>query len=152
MAGEDSAAAAQTVQAYAFDQYRRQGGGSLASLLTMGMSDVIAAARAIGAATEAQALSVDPHVVDAMLKKLTEMQDELAKIRQRASILTTATPLGGGYAEAVGAVNKQVGTQAAGEVIPDLVKAIDDLKAELKKSRSSYQNVDGGQSSTFKNL
>jgi hypothetical protein len=122
------------------------------SLLTMGMSDVIAATRAIGAATEAQALSVDPHVVDTMLKKLTEMQDVLAKARQRASVLTTATPLGGGYAEAVGEVNKQFGAQATGEVIPDLVKAIDSLKAEIEKSRRSYQNVDGGQSSTFGNL
>ena len=148
MAGQDIAA----VQAYAFEQYRQQGGGSLMSLLTMGMSDVIAATRAIGAATEAQALSVDPHVVDTMLKKLTEMQDVLAKVRQRASVLTTATPLGCGYAEAVGEVNKQFGAQATGEVIPDLVKAIDSLKAEIEKSRTSYQNVDGGQSSTFEKL
>ena len=148
MAGQDIAA----VQAYAFEQYRQQGGGSLMSLLTTGMSDVVAATRAIGAATEARALSVDPHVVDTMLKKLTEMQDVLAKVRQRASVLTTATPLGGGYAEAVGEVNKQFGTQATGEVIPDLVKAIDSLKAEIEKSLTSYRNVDGGQSSTSENL
>jgi hypothetical protein len=146
--GENIAA----VQAYAFDQYRQEGGGSLMSLLTMGMSDVIAATRAIGAATEAQALSVDPHVVDTMLKKLTEMQDVLDQAIRQAARLAADTPLGGGYAEQVSAINRQVGQQAKDDVLPDLVKAIADLKAEIEKSRASYQNVDTGQSGTFNNL
>ncbi|MFD0202227.1 MULTISPECIES: hypothetical protein [Saccharothrix] len=137
---------------YAFEQYREQNGGVLASLLTMGMSDIMAATKALAAASQAQALSVDPHAVDSMLKKLTDMQDALDQIQQEADLLTTQTPLGGGYAEEIGNVNAEVGQQVVNDVIPEMVKAIEDLKVQVEKSRASYQNVEEAESQTFNNL
>jgi hypothetical protein len=137
---------------YAFEQYRQQAGGGLASLLTMGLSDIMAATKALAAASQAQALSVDPHVVDSMLKKLTDMQDALDGIALRAERLTMRTPLGGGYAEEIGTVNAQLGKQVTTEIIPDMVKAIEDLKVQIEKSRASYQNIDEAKSQTFNNL
>ncbi|MBB5808740.1 hypothetical protein F4560_008508 [Saccharothrix ecbatanensis] len=137
---------------YALGQYRQQGGGGLASLFTMGMSDVIAATKALSAASEAQALSVDPQAVDTMLKKLTEMQDALDKIQRRSERLNMRTPLGGGYAEEIGAVNAQLGNQVTVEIIPDMVKAITELKVQIEKSRASYQNIDEAKAQTFHNL
>ncbi|MBP2334622.1 hypothetical protein JOF41_000800 [Saccharothrix coeruleofusca] len=139
---------------YAMEQYReqQQGGGGLAGLLTLGVGQVVAAAKALAAATEAQALSVDPHVVDAMLKKLTDMQDALDQAVGRAHVLSANTPLGGGYAEEIGRVNRQLGEQAITGVIPDMVAAIEDLKTQIEKSRASYQNVDEAKGKTFDNL
>ena len=54
---------------YALEQYRQDSGGGLASVLTLGLSDVVAATRALSAASEAKALSVDPQAVDSMLSR-----------------------------------------------------------------------------------
>jgi hypothetical protein len=137
---------------YALQQYRQQGGGGLASLFTMGMSDVIAATKALSAASEAKALSVDPQAVDTMLKKLTEMQDALDKIVRSSMLLTSNTPLGGGYAEEIGGVNAQLGKQVLNEIIPEMTTAIDGLKSQIEKSRASYQNVDDAKAQTLNNL
>ncbi|MFC5055538.1 DUF3558 family protein [Saccharothrix xinjiangensis] len=115
------------------DQYRQQN-GSLAGLFTTGLSDIVAATKAVAAASEAQALSVDPHAVDSMLKKLTEMQDALAKVQRQSVQLSNKTPLGGGYAEEIGAVNGQLGEQVVGEIIPEMSRAIDDLDIEQEKA------------------
>ncbi|MFD1149712.1 hypothetical protein [Saccharothrix hoggarensis] len=137
---------------YALKQYREQSGGGLASLFTMGLSDVVAAAKALAAANEAKALAVDPQAVDTMLKKLTDMQDVLDGIQADAEMLASQTPLGGGYAEDIGKVNAQLGHQVINEVIPEMVKAIADLKDQVDKSRASYRNVDEAKSETFNNL
>lgn len=148
----DNGGLASDVGQYAFQQYQPQGGAGLTGLLTSGVGQVVAAAKAVAAATEAQALSVDPHVVDAMLRKLTEMQDALEKIRLKADLLATDTPLGGGYAQEISRVNRQLGEQAVGQVIPTMVATIDDLKSQIEKSRASYQNVDEAKGRTFDNL
>jgi hypothetical protein len=142
----------ENVGQYAFEQYREQGGGGLASIFTMGMSDIVAATKAIAAATEAQALSVDPHIVDAMLKKLTEMQDAVGEIQLKARLLKTETKLGEGYARDISKTNQLLGEHVTNTQVPDMLKAINSLKVEIEKSRASYQNADGGQAGTFNNL
>lgn len=151
MTGENSGPTGDVGQ-YAMEQYRQQAGGGLASLFTMGMSDIVAATRAVAAASEAQALSVDPQAVDSMLRKLTDMQDALDKISLKAPILARNTPLGGGYAEQIGTVNKELGEQVVSGILPEMIKAIDDLKQQIEKSRASYQNIDEAESQTFNNL
>ncbi|XVS66325.1 hypothetical protein ACQPYE_09785 [Actinosynnema sp. CA-299493] len=137
---------------YAFEQYRQQSGGGLVGTLTLGLSDIVAATKALAAASEAHSLSVDPHAVDSMLRKLTEMQDALGKVQRSGQVLTTHTPLGQGYAEAIGKVNSTLGQQAVGEVVPDVITAIDALKEQIEKSRASYRNVDEAKAQTFDNL
>ncbi|GLZ30193.1 hypothetical protein Lesp02_23830 [Lentzea sp. NBRC 105346] len=139
-------------QAYAFEQYNEQSGGPFMGFMTGGISTIIAATKSIAAANEAGALATDPHAIDSAIKKLDEFQGVLEKIQRRSHVLAVKTPLGGGYADQVAGVNQEVGQLARTQVVPDLNKAIDALKAEIEKSRKSYHNVEAAHSDTFNKL
>ncbi|MFE9748463.1 hypothetical protein ACFYOT_26450 [Saccharothrix saharensis] len=136
---EDGGAKLDNAGGYAFEKYSQESG---AGWWMVGLVDIQAATKAIAAATEAQALSIDPHAVDSMLKKLTAMQDELNVASLASQQLGVLTPLGGGYAERVGQANKEIGTQVAGRFIPKLTQAIEDLKSEIEKCRVHYRHTD----------
>lgn len=87
-------------------------------------------------------MSVDTRDIDAMISTLTSMQEQLTMAINGTSFIATATPLGGGYAEHVGRSNREMGKRAIEDVLPQLFQRMDELKAELEKSRSSYRNVD----------
>ncbi len=127
-------------------------GNVLTGLFTRGLGDIIEAAKAVSLAAETKALSIDPHVVDTMLKKLTDMQDALTDIQRKSSMLETKTPLGGGYAEEIGRVNGRLGEQVLRGIIPEMIEAIGDLKTQIDKSRASIQNVDEAIARTHDNL
>ena len=129
----------------------RASGGTWDGIFGSGLSAVMDAGRAIAVAVETQQLSVDPHLVDAMIKKLTAMQDELEKVFQRSSELSQETKLGGGYAEAISKGNRTFGT-AAQQSLKDLAKAINELKTQIEKSRASYTNADQAGADSLKKL
>ncbi|MEV6243762.1 hypothetical protein [Lentzea sp. NPDC051838] len=116
-------------------------GGSWTDIFGGGLSAVVEASKAVAVAVETQQLSVDPHLVDTMIKKLTEMQDELGKIQRKREVLSNKMKLGGGYAENIANANLQFGTAAITQ-IADVARAIDSLKTQIEKSRASYRNVD----------
>ncbi|KOV85754.1 hypothetical protein ADL03_10860 [Nocardia sp. NRRL S-836] len=120
--------------------------------MTGGVSTFAVAAKSVAAAAEAGALQHDPQAVDTAIRKLDEFQRTLERIKRRSSLLATRTPLGGGYADRVGQINQEIGRLAQSTVVPDLVKAIDELKAELDKSRKSYRNVEESTSGTMNKL
>jgi hypothetical protein len=126
-------------------------GGTWDSILGGGLSAVINAAKSVAVAVETQALSVDPHLVDTMIKKLTEMGDALEKVSQRAQDLSADTKLGGGYAEAISQGNRTFG-QAAQKTLVDLAKAIEGLKTQIEKSRATYHNTDQSHADALKKL
>jgi len=136
---EDGGAKLDNAGGFAFEKYSQESG---AGWWMVGLIDIQAATKAIAAATEAHALSIDPHAVDSMLKKLTAMQDELNKAMLKSMQLGTRTPLGGGYAEQVGQFNREIGIQVVSEFVPKLTQAIEDLKSEIKKCRDSYRQMD----------
>lgn len=142
----------ESAQAYAFERYSQQSGGPLMGFLTGGISTIMAAAKSVSAASEAGALQHDPQAVDSAIKKLDDFQKVLDRILRRSQRLATRTPLGGGYAKQIGQVNAEIGEVAKNTVIPDLIKAIEELKAELDKSRKSYRNVEEGTSGTMNKL
>jgi hypothetical protein len=148
--GESSAQ--ESAQAYALERYYAQSGGPLMGIMTGGVSTIMAAAKSVQAASEAGALQHDPEAVDSAIKKLEDFEAVLVKMHRRSRILGSKTPLGGGYAEEVGNFNKKIGEVAGEKVIPDLIEAIRELKAQLDKSRRSYRNVEEGTSGTFKQL
>ncbi|WP_439661346.1 type VII secretion target [Lentzea sp. HUAS TT2] len=129
----------------------RAAGGTWDGIFGSGLSAVMDAGKAIAVAVETQQLSVDPHLVDAMIKKLTAMQDELEKVSQRSSELSQETKLGGGYAEAISKGNRTFGT-AAQQSLKDLAKAINELKTQIEKSRASYTNADQAGADSLKKL
>lgn len=136
---EDGSAPIDNAGEFALEKLGRESG---AGWWDLGLINIQAATRAIAAATEAHALSIDPHAVDSMLRKLTGMREELEQGARNASLVGSRTPLGGGYAEEVGQVNRELGKQVLTKTIPQLVQAIDELRAEIEKSRASYQNMD----------
>ena len=119
----------------------RATGGSWTDIFGGGLSAIADAAKSVAVAVETQQLAVDPHLVDAMIKKLDEMRDELSKILRKRETLSRKMKLGGGYAENIAQTNTDFGT-AAVKQIEDLDRAIESLKTQIEKSRASYQNVD----------
>ncbi|MGW6449583.1 hypothetical protein [Lentzea sp. NPDC055074] len=150
MTGQSSAQ--ESAQAYALERYYAQSGGPLMGVMTGGVSTILAAARSVGAAAEAGAFQHDPAAVDTAIKKLDDFANVLEKIARNAAHLVTKTPLGGGYAEQIGKLNEEIGEAARSEFIPDLIKAINELKTQLDKSRQSYRNVDESTSDTMNRL
>jgi hypothetical protein len=116
-----------------------------------GLSAIVDAAKAVSAAVETQQLSVDPHLVDSMIKKLNEMKDAIDEVGRDAHNLSLDTKLGGGYAEQISKGNRTFG-QAAHKTLKDVAKAIDDLKTQIEKSRATYKAVDRTYADSLKKL
>lgn len=146
---EDGSAKLDNAGEFALQKLSRESG---AGWWDLGLINIQAATRAIAAATEAHALSIDPHAVDSMLNKLAGMRDQLTTAATKASQIASSTPLGGGYAEQVGRVNSEIGREVLDQVIPKLSQAIKDLESEIDKSRASYRNVDSAHAGTMDNL
>ncbi|SFR11848.1 hypothetical protein SAMN04488564_103681 [Lentzea waywayandensis] len=121
------------------------------AVLGTGVADISAASKAVAAATGSGAFSVDPAVVDSMVKKLHEMKDALTRIQRRKSELTADTKLGSGYAHSISELNKQFGENAIAQII-DISKAIDSLVEQLDKSRANYRNADQAHADSLKKL
>ncbi|MFJ6676459.1 hypothetical protein ACIQMJ_35605 [Actinosynnema sp. NPDC091369] len=136
---EDGGAKLDNAGEFALEKLSRESG---TGWWDIGLVNIRAATGAIAAATEAHALSIDPHAVDSMLAKLAAMRDELDRVTMRSTLVGSRTPLGGGYAEEVGQINREMGNEVLTRIIPQLVRAISDLGAEIEKSRASYQNMD----------
>jgi uncharacterized protein YukE len=126
-------------------------GGSWTDIFSSGFQAVAEAGRAVAVAVETQQLSVDPHLVDNMIKKLTEMKDALNEVQQSALDLSADTKLGGGYAEQISQENRNFG-RAGQKTLKEISKAIDDLKTQIEKSRATYRNTDQAQADALKKL
>lgn len=126
-------------------------GGTWDGIFGSGLSAVMNAAKSVAVAVETQALSVDPNLVDAMIKKLTEMKDAIDEVQQKAADLSADTKLGGGYAEQISQGNRTFG-RAAQQTLLDVSKAIDELKTQIDKSRASYKAVDQAHADSLKKL
>ena len=116
-----------------------------------GLAAIAEAGKAVAVAVETQQLSVDPHLVDAMIKKLTKMQDDLDSVRRKSQSLSMNTKLGGGYAEDISQSNRTFGENAI-KTLTEMSKALEGLKTQIEKSRASYENVDQTHAGSLKKL
>lgn len=129
----------------------RASGGAWDGIFSGGLTAIMDAGKAVAVAVETQQLSVDPQLVDAMIKKLTAMKDAIDDVQQRAADLSVDAKLGGGYAEQISQNNRTFG-RAAQQTLKDMAKAIDDLKVQIEKSRASYTAADQGSADSLKKL
>lgn len=129
----------------------RASGGTWDGIFGSGLSAIMDAGKAVAVAVETKQLSVDPHLVDAMIKKLTAMQDEVEKILRKRANLSLQMKLGGGYAENIAKSNTDFGTSAIKQ-IEDVARAIESLKTQIEKSRASYENADQAGSDSLKKI
>jgi uncharacterized protein YukE len=126
-------------------------GGAWNDIFGSGLSAIAEAGKAVAVAVETQQLAVDPHLVDAMIKKLTKMQDDLQEVARNSQSLSMNTKLGGGYAEQISESNRTFGTGAV-QTLTEMAKALEALKTQIEKSRASYQNVDQTHADSLKKL
>jgi formate dehydrogenase assembly factor FdhD len=126
-------------------------GKSVQAVLGTGAADIAAAGKAVAAGIGSGAFSVDPAVVDSMIKKLRDIKDVLSELVNAKAELTADTKLGGGYAQTMSQLNKQFGESATKQVV-DTAKAIQSLIDQVEKSRASYQNADQAHAASLKNL
>lgn len=124
---------------------------SWAGIMGGGLAAVVAASNAVAVAVETQQLAVDPHLVDAMIKKLDAMRDELGRVLRKRDHLRSKMKIGGGYAESIAEANMDF-AQTVVKQIEDLDRAIESLKTQIEKSRASYKNVDQAGHDSFKQI
>ncbi|MET8757476.1 hypothetical protein [Lentzea sp. NPDC004782] len=125
--------------------------GSWSGIFGGGLAAIVSAAKAVSVAAETQQLSVDPHLVDTMIKKLGEMQSALQEVQFRSLDLSADTKLGGGYAEKISQNNRTFG-QDAQNTLKSVHDAIEALKTQIEKSRASYEAVDQAGADSLKKL
>lgn len=126
-------------------------GGAWNDIFGGGLAAIAEAGKAVAVAVETQQLSVDPHLVDAMIKKLTTMKDSLEALQSKSLDLSADTKLGGGYAEQISKSNRTFG-QEAQKTLTSLAQAIESLKTQIEKSRASYTNVDQAGADSLKKI
>jgi methyl-accepting chemotaxis protein len=126
-------------------------GGTWDGIFGGGLNAIVNAAKSVAVAVETQQLSVDPHLVDAMIKKLTDMKNALEKLQSKALDLSADTKLGGGYAEQISQSNRTFG-QGAQQTLVSLAQAIESLKTQIEKSRASYTNADQAGADSLKKI
>ncbi|WP_143116160.1 hypothetical protein [Lentzea xinjiangensis] len=121
------------------------------AVLGTGVADIAAASAAVATATGSGTFSVDPAVVDSMVRKLRDMKDALTAIMIAKQELTADTKLGGGYAQTMSQLNKQFGESATAQLV-DIAKAIQSLIDQVEKSRVSYQRIDQSHADSLEKL
>jgi hypothetical protein len=104
-----------------------------------------------GAATSG-ALQVDPSTGETTLKFLNEVQSLAAKALGQVNQVSVKTPLGGGFANDIGAFNQGLaigGPNPAQEVLARFTAEIELLKEAVAKSMESYRRTDSGNAATM---
>ncbi|WP_188316559.1 hypothetical protein [Solihabitans fulvus] len=105
------------------------------------IQDFGARADGLAAAARAGQFAVSPDLAQAMAKQFDDMIDTISLMREKSRILTTKTPLGGGYADQIGDVNAKVG-QLAADLLTDFHKRVQGLRESVLKSVANYRSVD----------
>ncbi|HEV2780722.1 MAG TPA: hypothetical protein VGX25_15135 [Actinophytocola sp.] len=103
-----------------------------------------------GAATSG-ALKVDPTTGETTLRFLNQVQDMVDAMLRRSDEVGVKTPLGGGFAEEVGAFNQRLasgGPRSAKEVLTTFRRELEELKAAVAASMAAYRSTEAGNART----
>jgi hypothetical protein len=96
-------------------------------------------------AAGAGAFAMEPDSAQAVMRRLTEVQDEVTKMKDQALRAAVDPKFGGGYAEDVG---RYVQDRAAGqsgsaeEVLTQFWEELEQLKTAIARSIGNYQALD----------
>ena len=104
-----------------------------------------------GAATSG-ALKVDPRTGETTLKFLNHVQDLAEAMARRARDADVDTPLGGGFGEEIGALNRRLasgGSDSAREMLTRFSAELERLKDAVAKSMASYHRTDAAGARTI---
>jgi hypothetical protein len=98
-------------------------------------------------AADAGQIAVAPHTGEAVIRQLTKVQDEVAKMRRDVMQAAVDPKFGGGYAEQVSRFVQGVAAGQAGsaeEVLDKYWNELEQLKSAVAKSIGTYQATDAG--------
>jgi hypothetical protein len=98
------------------------------------------------------ALKVDPQTGDATLKFLDEVRNLTAKMLGQTNNVAIRTPLGGGFAEEIGAFNQQLaagGSNSARELLLRFSEELEALKTAVAESMKSYVATESANARTM---
>jgi hypothetical protein len=98
------------------------------------------------------ALKVDPQTGDTTLKFLTEVQNMTAKMLRQTNNAAVRTPLGGGFAQEIGAFNQQLaagGSNSARDLLLKFSAELEQLKTAVAESMKSYAATESANARTL---
>lgn len=95
-------------------------------------------------AAEAGAFAVRPDVAQEVVKQLTKIQDQVAKMQRGVMGTAMGQRLGGGYATQVATFNTQVTEEGPAKLLTTFSGELEQLKAAVEKSIAHYTGSDSG--------
>jgi hypothetical protein len=98
------------------------------------------------AAAEAGAFAVSPDTGAAIIKQLTEVQDQVNEMQASGALMTMGQQLGGGYAKDIATFNVQVTKDGPGAMLVQFAQELEQLKAAVQRSVANYAATDSGNS------
>jgi hypothetical protein len=119
-------------------QHEGDGGGWLSNIGNT-IGDMMAAA-------EAGAFAVSPDTGAAIIKQLTDVQDQVNEMQTSGILMTLGQQLGGGYAKDIATFNMQVTKDGPGAMLVQFAQELDQLKAALQRSIANYTATDSSNS------
>ena len=98
-----------------------------------------------GPSASAGAFAVSPELAATAFAQIATLQDVVGEMVREARVLGRKVPLGGGYADEIGAFMARYGVQGPGSAADQLTRfgqELEKLKANIGKALERYQDTD----------
>ncbi|TCO58052.1 hypothetical protein [Actinocrispum wychmicini] len=104
------------------------------------LGNVVATVDELFAAAEAGQFAVSPDTGEAIIKQLTQVQDQVTEMRADGVMAgyMGAQRLGGGYATNIATFNQQVTEEGPSKALVQFAKELEQLKATISRSIANY--------------
>jgi hypothetical protein len=94
------------------------------------------------AAAEAGQFAVNPDTGAAIIKQLTQVQDQVRDMKMTGTTINANQRLGGGYATNIAQFNQQVNHDGQATVLEKFGNELEQLKAAVQRSMANYGVTD----------
>ncbi|WP_019812486.1 hypothetical protein [Saccharomonospora saliphila] len=98
-----------------------------------------------GPGSGAAGFAVSPEAAEETFRRLSEVQDTVARMVRRAKVLGRSVPLGGGYAGEIGAFMARYGVSdgdSAAESLTRFGRELEELKSRIEVALRRYDDRD----------
>ncbi|WAL63673.1 hypothetical protein ORV05_22030 [Amycolatopsis cynarae] len=93
----------------------------------------------------AGAFAVSPDLAAQAFQQITQLQDVVGEMVREARVLGRIVPLGGGYAEEIGAFMARYGIDGPGSAADQLIRfgqELDKVRSDITKALKRYSDAD----------
>jgi hypothetical protein len=106
------------------------------------LGNIAATVDELFAAAEAGQFAVNPDTGAAIIKQLTQVQDQVTEMRASGTFLVGEQQLGGGYAKNIATFNQQVTKDGPGTMLTKFGQELEQLKSAIQRSMANYGATD----------